>query len=336
MDKQSRDLLTKEILNQLVKVFELDEESVTPLDGFENHLYRCVRQSEKYVLRISHDVHRQPREICGEIAFMNYLSQNGVSVPRPISAKNGLYVIEVSASDESVFSGVLFSWAQGEPPYSKELWNESLFEKMGKLTGKIHRLSKEFTLDSKNALRKKREEDGDFFIGEYLPNDEQHIAQKLDTIRQECEHLPRSKDSFGMVHYDFHGGNFFIHDGEITIFDFDDCGYHWFIADIAIALFYAVIPDNRDSQKAEQGKTFIGAFMRGYNKENKLNSSWYKQIPLFLKERELQLYGVIHRSCNLHELEGWTKVFMHNRKKYIENDEPYIDLDFTKIIDECI
>jgi len=43
-----------------------------------------------------------------------------------------------------------------------------------------------------------------------------------------------------LIHTDVHAGNFFVDDGRITVFDFDDSSYQWFASDIAIALYYTI------------------------------------------------------------------------------------------------
>ena len=50
--------------------------------------------------------------------------------------------------------------------------------------------------------------------------------------------LPKDDDCYGLIHADIHQGNFFVDENDnITIFDFDDCHYHWFAYDLAVPLF---------------------------------------------------------------------------------------------------
>jgi len=51
-----------------------------------------------------------------------------------------------------------------------------------------------------------------------------------------------------------------------------------------------------------------------------------------LKLREIDLYGVIHRSFDVDNLEDpWVAMYMEDRKQRIENDMPYIEFDFTSL-----
>lgn len=142
--------------------------------------------------------------------------------------------------------------------------------------------------------------------------------------------LPKDRESYGLIHQDAHGGNFFVDDqGQITLFDFDDCAYSWYANDLAIVLFYAVtnIPDPESF-----GREFWRHFWRGYQQENLLESAWLEHIPHFLKLREIDLYAVIHRSFDVNNLtNSWVSGFMKGRRERIINDVPYLDIDVASI-----
>ena len=52
-----------------------------------------------------------------------------------------------------------------------------------------------------------------------------------------CAPCPKIADSYGLIHNDFNDGNFTVDydNGDITVFDFDDCCYFWFMYDLACA-----------------------------------------------------------------------------------------------------
>ena len=117
--------------------------------------------------------------------------------------------------------------------------------------------------------------------------------------------------------------------GTITLFDFDDCNYSWFVNDIAIVLFYMVVMKEDTPAFTRE---FMPHFLRGYIQENHLNPKWLKEIPYFLKLREIDLYAIIHRSFDINNLDNpWCSRYMENRKERIEQELPYIDLDFESL-----
>jgi Ser/Thr protein kinase RdoA (MazF antagonist) len=73
-------------------------------------------------------------------------------------------------------------------------------------------------------------------------------------------------------------------------------------------------------------------FLSGYRAENHLEGEWLKEIPSFLKLREIDLYAVIHRSFDVDNIDDpWVARYMKNRKTRIENDVPFLNIDFSSL-----
>ena len=119
---------------------------------------------------------------------------------------------------------------------------------------------------------------------------------------------------------------------QITMFDFDDCAYSWFINDIAIVLFYISM---WQPGSPEFARDFLTAFFRGYRQENTLDVRWLAEIPHFLKLREIDLYGVIYRDFDVENIDNrWVANYMNGRRERIENGVPFIDFDFSTLAPE--
>jgi len=58
----------------------------------------------------------------------------------------------------------------------------------------------------------------------------------MEKLLARFSHNTPTVESYGLVHCDVNPTNFYVNDGQITLFDFDDCAYNWFINDIAVAL----------------------------------------------------------------------------------------------------
>src|SRR5690554_405529 len=95
-------------------------------------------------------------------------------------------------------------------------------------------------------------------------------------------------------------GNFLVIDDKLSVFDFDDSAYQYFISDIAIALFYLVFMQKEEDQ-IPLANRLMPHFMQGYLSENKLSKVDYLKIPLFLKLRLIILYIVIFRTLDVIE-----------------------------------
>ncbi len=128
--------------------------------------------------------------------------------------------------------------------------------------------------------------------------------EPLEHKYQRLHLLPKNRDTYGLIHMDLHPWNFFYHNREIIPFDFDDCVYSWFVADLAMALYYVTQEEaDVDGHKKKEWwpgslslsrgalvKTFLEPFLSGYQPENALDSAWLRRIPEFLRLRLLDLY----------------------------------------------
>jgi Ser/Thr protein kinase RdoA (MazF antagonist) len=167
-------------------------------------------------------------------------------------------------------------------------------------------------------------------IESWLPTSESSVYGKYCDLYTYLSELPRIGDSYGLIHQDAHAGNIFVDmSGGITLFDFDDCCYSWYMNDIAIVLFYAA---NGEEDPEAFTHSFMRQFIRGYVRENDIDQEWLREIPHFLKLREIDLYAIIHRSFDVDNIEDrWVASFMKNRKEKILNDVPFIDYDFGEL-----
>jgi len=139
------------------------------------------------------------------------------------------------------------------------------------------------------------------------------------------------EEAFGLVHCDLHFGNFFLetHKQIITLLDFDDCAYGWFVMDIAVPLFDILVLYTA-RKKEKYGQDFLRNFMTGYLAENPLSMFWLEQLPLFLKLVEINVYDLVAKSYP-DPADEWVMKFMPGRQKRLENDTPYTDLNYSAL-----
>jgi Ser/Thr protein kinase RdoA (MazF antagonist) len=341
MDNKSKELFTESIKQAILHHVGLFESQCEPLNGFESILYKTKLEGEKCVLRISHSLHRSPNQVRGELEYLDYLSKSGLHVPTALPLHSGEALVSISDGQGGAFTAVCFSWAKGRAVWEFETspWEAPLFEKMGQLTGKMHCLSKSFNFKSRSSQRFHWFEESSLNIRSYLPKEDAAIVQKFDRLNYQIKQVDQNREDYGLIHFDFHQGNFFLQNGEITLFDFDDCQYHLFIADIAIAVFYAIPFEENTAEQVRRIELFFKHFMKGYVQENRLDRKWFSWIPALLKQREIDLYGVMHRSFDLTDrsaLDRWSINFLDKRRANILNDRPVVELDWTQLADEVL
>jgi amicoumacin kinase len=325
MDQLIKDRYNETILQEAMRRYGITNSQIHSLDAFESFIYEFERGSHAYILRIAHSLRRNESLVLGEVDWINYLAEGGVSVARAILSASGKLVEVIEDQWGGAFLVTAFVKARGQAPW--DLWTPKLYESYGEMIGRIHTLSKSYQ-PKQIAWKRPDWNDALFeFVERYLPDSESIAKKKYTDICQHVNTLAKDRESYGLTHQDAHGNNLFVDErGQITLFDFDECAYNWFINDIAVALFYIV-------QDAEDWRAFTEEFMlhflRGYIQACSLDFAWLKEIPNFLKIREIELYAVMHRDFDVNNIEDeWCARFMHNRKSRIENDVPYIDFGF--------
>jgi len=317
-----------DILHEVLTRYGIDRESLQSLDGFESFVYSYQHEGVQRVLRISHSQRRPKEQIQAELEWIRFLFDNGVDVCPAVSSLAG-NLLETVGSDE-YFTAVVFQYAPGVSA-TDEHWKPALFERMGRVLGRMHALTKQYELQHPNIRRPEWDEEVEGLAEKFLPPEQSLIVGKCNSVLEQTRQLFKDRYTYGLVHIDFHRGNFHVDGDKIHLFDFDDAQYSWFADDIAIALFYAIPHDCTSPSDFEFANTFMQRFLIGYRSQNDISAESLSRIPLFLKRRELDLYVAVHRSCDLSDLGEWGASFMQGRRDKIENDVPYIDMDFSKL-----
>lgn len=333
MDRISETLFNEnkdDILHEASSVFDIRPDTLKKLGSFESIVYEFEKDGTSYILKLTHDVHRSKNQILGELDWTNYLGENGVRVPRSFpSVENNL--VESFPINGSEFFFYVQEKAPGNHITEKD-WNSDLFVKWGRLIGRMNFLTKSYVPSSPDIVRPGWYDDS-FFNWEQSQPDIESKSGILDMYRKYIrvyKSLSTDPDSYGLIHSDLHQWNFYIHDGDLIAFDFDDSRYDWFAHDIAIPLFYSLQSDKFPLQDSDAIKSFFRDFLEGYTRENTIHKKWLSYIPLFLKTRELDLYFIIKTEQAENDNE-WCRRFMDGRKEKIINDIPVIELDFTAL-----
>ncbi len=328
MLKETKEIYNDEIFHEICQRYDLIPSNVKLLDGFESFIYEFERNEKSYILRVTHSLHRSEDQIKAEVDWVNYLANGDVSVSKAVSSPAGNIVERVDSGD-TYFLAIAFERATGRH-LNRDDRKPELYENLGRIIGKMHNLTKDY---KPNEFKRSDWFNQDSELINFIPEDQNNVKQKFQELLNFINGLSKDRDSYGLIHTDAHFGNIFIDDGKLTLFDFDDCSYKWFISDIAIVLFYGVMGVPEGSSKEEFGKLIFTNFMKGYKQENKLDQYWIELIPNFLKLREIVLYAVIHMSFDVENLQDpWCKWYLDGRKEKIENDIPYLDLEFERIL----
>ncbi len=329
MEQKIKDRFNDAILHEAMWRYAIDAESIQELAGFESFIYEFQRGAKGYILRITHSIRRSQNLIHGELDWINTLADGGVSVARAIRSENGNLVEMIEDTHGGFFLVAAFVKAPGKRPWQVG-WTPERYATYGELLGKMHALAQNYQPTHAAWKRPEWDDVAVDFVDRFLPESEALAKQKYRKVCDYLHTLPKETTSYGLIHQDAHQSNFLMDvDGSITLFDFDDCGYSWFVNDIAIVLFYIFFDGETDPNFVE---TFMSHFLQGYRRYHALDAKWLKEIPAFLKMREIELYAVIHRDFDLNNIDNaWLEYFMRGRKQKIEQDVPFINFDFASL-----
>lgn len=275
--------------------YGLDDIPFTKLGSFESDIWEVRQKGIPAILRITSKDHRSIQELRSEAEWMRFLYKNGVPVADCISTLSGLDCISI---DDPPCYLMLFTKVPGHEPGNSD-WNEALFEQWGSLLGRMHRLAVQF-VPSKSFIRSFTENIFSSQWNRVGTMVDPEITKQYRSILKQIMDFPVSREHFGLIHSDAHPGNFFVDNGKITLFDFDDLQYGWFMFDIAMALYYSFWNADlkeetwyqNSNERAETSILILQHLIKGYKKEFPLCKEWKEMLPVFLYIRQLQLYFV--------------------------------------------
>ena len=328
MEKEIRELINGELLEEVADRFDIDICEVKLIGGFQNFIYEYKKQGKPYILRLTHSSHRSENLIKGELDYILYLSDNGVSASRPVCSKYNRLAEKVDVG-KSYFTATSFEKATGRKiDYPECLNNDELFLKCGQITGKIHALAKKYKPAMKGIQRHGWTQN--YYLKnmkKFIPEHQSQIHQSCESLIQQIKSLNKDIDSYGLIHCDINVGNFFVNEDKVTVFDFDECQYSWFVEDIAIQLFYIIyiFLDDSIEERQSQAYRFMKNFMDGYYQENFIDKYWLEQIPQFLKLREIIVHVGIYRSVDLTNLNQWMQGYFEQSRLRIEQGIPIVE-----------
>ncbi len=316
------------ILHTAMECYEIPAGKINELNAFESFIYEFERLNGQFILRIGHSSRRSEALIHGEVDWINYLAGCGVTVARAVLSRQGHLIEPIEDGQGGQFLCTAFARAPGRE-IQPHLINERFFKAYGRLMGRIHTASKAYVPTNPAWRRYEWDSSINNTTENQLPSQEKLILKRFHVLHNYLRRLPRGPAEYGMIHQDAHPGNFFVdEDYTITLFDFDDCVYGHFIYDIAMVVFYISLQE-KDPQ--EFMTRFLPAFLTGYAAENHLDSRWLKEIPFFLKFREVDLFAAILFAFGNTAYDNWTANFMRGRRERIENDVPFLEFDWESM-----
>lgn len=189
-----------------------------------------------YIFRVSHHHWRSQSDIIFELELLDFWRQQQLPVAYPIPTQDRQLWLEIDAPEGKRY-GTLFPYAPGEIAIGDFNTTQSLL--LGKTLAKLHETSRRFQptahrqpLTLEYLFDASLEKIKPFL--KHRPNDLEYLQKIIAHSREKIDNLPQSGAFWVVCWGDPHSGNtHFTTDNQITLFDFDQCGYGWRMFDIA-------------------------------------------------------------------------------------------------------
>lgn len=226
-----------EIARKAIEMWEGDPASLQHVSDSTNYIFSFMASGERRYLRLISSDDRTREQIEAELDFITYLGGRGIGVSLPLRSSHGRSIETFRVSAVSYFACV-FREAPGEPfTFDSHAANLKHFRLRGRTLGRIHTLSKTYTPPRDRRRFRWDEDDCIRNAARYVPESEKAVWAEYRQLTAWLRSYPRTRDSFGLIHGDFGATNYRHQDDHLTIFDFDDCCYHWYAYDLAIVIY---------------------------------------------------------------------------------------------------
>ncbi|WKG03798.1 phosphotransferase enzyme family protein [Mycolicibacterium sp. HK-90] len=283
----------------------------------ENATYLVEDAGTQSILRVHRQNYHQPHEIESELDWLQALrADSDVTVPTVLPARDGrrLVTVDVHGTPRHV---VHFGMVAGAEPDEGALTLDD-FHTLGRITAALHDHSQRwsrpagfgrFSWDWEHSLgaspRWGRWQDAE---GVGAP-EERVLERAQDLLRERLQSYGTGPEVYGLIHADLRLANLLVDSSgptptstsNITVIDFDDCGFGWYFYDFGTAVSF--IED--DPALPEWQDAWVG----GYRTRRDLPTSDEEMLASFVLLRRLLLLAWM--GSHSHSRESATKAISY-------------------------
>lgn len=278
VDSEWKSTLAEEIIQH----WDYDDHSVYYWRASANFIFVGRKEGKRIFLRFNSINEREFEQLDSEMTLINYLSSQNLDVAKPILSKNSRYIEKVETS-LGTFYASLFEGLEGEQLEIKNLTNEQFYT-WGSALGRLHEVTK--MKNEKDVIERPTWRDHAEFIKRHVPLE---MQKETNILIEELDALPVTNDNFGIIHFDYELDNLYWDNNNVSMLDFDDSSYYWYVADIAYAL--------RDLDDLS-GDSF-NAFINGYKSETSVDERVLNKLSVFIRFHELFTYARVKRAVDI-------------------------------------
>ncbi len=202
-------------------------------------------RGQSYALRIRKVMGSYQEHLLSELTVLrDFSAQAQALVPAPLATRSGQPFCRVTNEGEEYLC-ILFSWVPGVHVDAGHL-TESHMVSMAQAVAHLHHFSSTYhppegfvrpVYDADWFFGKQSWSTSEAFAARLQPDEAAGLRTLNETVRTRLQQYPRNMDSFGLIHYDLHVGNFLFQENSANMIDFDECGFGYYLFDVAHLLF---------------------------------------------------------------------------------------------------
>ncbi len=273
-----------------------DRARLSPLSESENKVFLIEDPDcpQAYVVRVNSGrlAYHHSASIASELMWMQALARDtAVPVPTVRPAGDGTLVQTLTADDlDRPRHAAVYSFLPGQEPPEGDLLPG--FRRLGEISAALHGHARTWQPPAgfarhswtPEAILDDRLNWGGWRAGVGIEGEVLALLERLEaTLRQRLAGLARDRSRFGLIHADLRLANLLIEGETTAIIDFDDCGFGWYLFDLAGALSF--LEERADATE------LIAAWLEGYRRVAPVPADMETAIPSFVLLRRLQLIG---------------------------------------------
>ncbi len=254
---------------------------------FSTQNYAFIFPDKPYMIRVSMSPKKTRQEILSELMWVDDLKEFKQTICEPATSLLG-NLLEEFEIDGITYRASMFRTARGNVRAPLDM-DPMYFICVGELLGAVHAASLE---EQRLGMKYKREHGSGKIealiekAASKLPED---VLKHMREVAGRVDALPRSEETYGLCHGDFHGNNFFVEANNVWLFDFDGCFYTYYLYDIASFILDCLLKGYMAPKGAKEClmEDILPYFRIGYELHMKVDDSFYTQLPLFFSYRAI-------------------------------------------------
>ena len=294
-----------EVVDALLPRYDLAPAGRTLLQFENNAVFQVVATSgERFVVRVAPPWGRGAAEQRSELQWLESLRlETGLAVPGPVRNRLGELntTVQLPGSGEA-HPCVVLRWVAGEPP--EPGLAPAAMEQVGAFVAGLHRSAERFR-PGPGFVRPRWDWERLCGPGSILhdgavlrtlaPPERSILRAAGERTRRVLAGPDRPAWEVGLIHADLHRDNILLSPAGVGAIDFDDCGFGFFLYDLACILESFERRVFADPAERRAGRE---ALLEGYAEVRPLAPDFAESLGVFTALRHLAILDFILRSPN--------------------------------------